>query len=813
MDNIRNISIIAHVDAGKSTISDSFLSRAGLVNDRDAGKKRQTDTRKDEQERGITIKSVGVTMELTYKGQNYKINLVDSPGHVDFSSEVTAAIRITDGAMIVIDFVEGVQVQTETVLRQAIQEGVTPILFINKLDRAFLELKEEPEKIYIKLVQIIESINALIMTYTTNENLCVDPLKGSVGFGCGYFAWGFTLNTFTELYMKKMPIENKEKFRSRMWGDHFYETSTKKWSTTQTKDSIRGFNQYILNVIQQIYDKSMVNDKTGLTTFLGKIDVKLSVDDLELNDRLLFGIALKRMMPIGETLMELVVNHIPNPKESQKNRVEILYDGDCTDECATGIRNCDPSGPLMIYISKMIPEKTGRFVAFGRVFSGTLRTGMKVFVQGTNYDPKDSRKKDYTPNVSIQRTEVMVAGKFEAVDKVECGNTCAIVGVDNYLIKTGTITDHPNASNIKTMKFTVSPVVTVAVDVKDATKLPTLVEGLRKLEKSDPCVLVKHDDQTGESIISATGELHMEICINDLKDFMKGTELIVKEPVVSFRESVLQESSIIALAKSPNNHNRLYMKCCPLSNELVNDIDNGDFNVKLDAKERAKILVEKYKWDPEEARKIWKFGPEEFPTCVLVDCTRGLQYLNEIKDSCIAGFEWALTNSPLTNEKCRGIKFQIMDVVLHPDAVHRGGGQIIGTMRNVMFASMLSAKPTLYEPIFSASITVPETKFGAVMTCINSRRGDLIDRFPKEGTPLIVVVAHIPVSESFGINEQLRSTTGGEAFPTLTFSHYDVVPGNVYESNNKVNDFVTKTRKRKGLKDTLPVYDDFNDKL
>ena len=191
-NNIRNMSVIAHVDHGKSTLTDSLIAKAGIISLEKAGDQRFTDFRQDEAERGITIKSTGVSLYYEYdisdsgKNDKFLINLIDSPGHVDFSSEVTAALRVTDGALVVVDYVEGVCVQTETVLRQSLQELIKPVLMINKCDRALFELKHNPETMYQNFLRVIENANVIISTYQNQDamgDLQVYPNQGTVAFG------------------------------------------------------------------------------------------------------------------------------------------------------------------------------------------------------------------------------------------------------------------------------------------------------------------------------------------------------------------------------------------------------------------------------------------------------------------------------------------------------------------------------------------------------------------------------------------------------------------------------------------------------
>jgi elongation factor 2 len=219
---------------------------------------------------------------------------------------------------------------------------------------------------------------------------------------------------------------------------------------------------------------------------------------------------MQKWINAADCLLEMIVCHLPSPRVSQRYRVDILYEGPLDDECATAIRNCDPNGPLMMYISKMVPSSDkGRFIAFGRVFSGTVATGQRVRIMGANYVPG---KKDDLNVKNIQRTVVMMGRIQESVPDIPCGNTAGLVGLDQFILKTGTISNNDAAHTIKTMKYSVSPVVRVAVRPKNNTDLPKLVEGLRRLSKSDPLVVCS-TEETGEHIIAGCGELHVEICL------------------------------------------------------------------------------------------------------------------------------------------------------------------------------------------------------------------------------------------------------------------------------------------------------------
>lgn len=285
------------------------------------------------------------------------------------------------------------------------------------------------------------------------------------------------------------------------------------------------------------------------------------------------------------------------------------------------------------------------------------------------------------------------------------------------------------------------------------------------------------------------------------------------DPVVSYRESVAEESGIMCLSKSPNKHNRLYMKACPMPDGLAEDIDRGQVNAKDDFKIRARYLADKYEWDATEARKIWCFGPEGTGPNLLVDVTKGVQYLNEIKDSVIAGFQWATKESVLCEENMRGVRFNIYDVTLHADAIHRGGGQIIPTARRCFYAAMLTAQPRVMEPVYLVEIQCPEAAVGGIYGVLNRRRGHVFEENQIAGTPMFVVRAYLPVNESFGFTADLRSNTGGQAFPQCVFDHWQILPGDPLDGKSRPHQIIMETRKRKGLKESLPDLDQYLDKL
>lgn len=825
--NVRNMSVIAHVDHGKSTLTDSLVQKAGIISAAKAGEARFTDTRKDEQERGITIKSTAISLygemsdddvkEINQKtvGNEFLVNLIDSPGHVDFSSEVTAALRVTDGALVVVDCVEGVCVQTETVLRQALAERIKPVVVINKVDRALLELQVTKEDLYQSFARTVESVNVIIATYNDKAlgDVQVYPEKGTVAFASGLHGWAFTVRQFATRYSKKFGVD-RVKLMERLWGDSFFNPKTKKW-TNKDKDADgksldRAFNTFILDPIFRIFAAVMNFKKDEIPVLLEKLNINLKSEEKDLEGKALLKVVMRKFLPAADALMEMIVIHLPSPVTAQNYRAETLYEGPMDDPVAIAIKNCDPTSDLMLYVSKMVPTSDkGRFYAFGRVFAGTVKSGQKVRIQGPNYVPG---KKDDLFIKAVQRTVLMMGRFVEPIDDVPAGNIVGLVGVDQFLLKSGTLTTSDTAHNLKVMKFSVSPVVQVAVEVKNANDLPKLVEGLKRLSKSDPCV-VTSISESGEHLVAGTGELHLEICLKDLEEDHAGVPLKISPPVVSYRETVSGESSMTALSKSPNKHNRIYVKAEPIDEEVSLAIEAGKINPRDDFKVRARLMADEFGWDVTDARKIWCFGPDGTGPNLVVDQTKAVQYLAEIKDSVVAAFQWATKEGPIFGETMRSIRINILDVTLHPDAIHRGGGQIIPTMRRVTYAATLLAEPRIQEPVFLVEIQCPENAIGGIYSVLNTKRGQVISEEQRPGTPLFTVKAYLPVNESFGFTGTLRQATGGQAFPQMVFDHWETMNGDPLDTSSKPGAIVVETRKRQGLKAEVPGYEEYYDKL
>merc|ERR1740117_2388668 len=376
----------------------------------------------------------------------------------------------------------------------------------------------------------------------------------------------------------------------KLWGDNFFNPKTKKWTKRQMYEGTtlkRAFVMFIMNPINTLIDAVMNDKKDTYNKMLAKLQVKIPKDALELVGKPLLNRIMQTWLPAAESLLQMIVNHLPSPVESQPYRCEQLYPGPQDDQSAMAIKNCDPDGPLTMYVSKMVPtSEKGRFYAFGRVFSGTIATGQEVRIQGPDYQP--GSKKDLFVK-KVQRTVLMMGRYVEQLADCPCGNIIGLVGVDAYLLKAGTITTIASAHNIVGMRYSVSPVVRVAVECTNASDLPKLMEGLKRLAKSDPLVQC-FTAPTGEHIIAGAGELHLEICLKDLReDFMGGAPIKVSEPVVSYRECITEDSSQMALSKSANKHNRLYCEASPMPDGMALAIDENEIDPRHEKGDNMKL--------------------------------------------------------------------------------------------------------------------------------------------------------------------------------------------------------------------------------
>jgi len=464
---IRSVSVIAHEDHGMSTLTDVLFSRAGIISAHRVCDNCWMETPAEERERGVRISSFGVALcferddEEERRGpQRYLINLIDSSGHVH-SSEVAAALRIADGALVVVDCVDGCAVQTETALRQALAERVKPCLFVNGVDRCLLELEMAPEDIYARFRKAVEAVNAIVAAYKDPlmGDVQVAAEKGNVGFGSALQGWGFTVERFAQIYAARFGVD-KQRMSARLWGESFWNAKKRSWTSRRQPEGCeeplpRAFCHFIMAPISQLLRAIVRGEREKYERMLGALGIALKGADRQLTGKALTRRAMQSWINAADTVLRMIVTKLPSPKTAQRYRVENLYEGPMDDEAATAIRACDPVGPLMIYVSKMVPSgDEGRFYAFGRVYSGTVATGQRVRIQGPLYRPG---RKEHLYLKSVQRIVIMMGHYREHVADVPCGNIVGLMGIDRFILKSGTVTTVEDAHNIAGTKYSVLP--------------------------------------------------------------------------------------------------------------------------------------------------------------------------------------------------------------------------------------------------------------------------------------------------------------------------------------------------------------------
>ncbi|KAM8973977.1 elongation factor-like GTPase 1 isoform 2-T2 [Pelodytes ibericus] len=686
--NIRNICILAHVDHGKTTLADSLISSNGIISNRLAGKLRYLDSREDEQIRGITMKSSAICLQYKDGDEEYLINLIDSPGHVDFSSEVSTAVRLCDGSIIVVDAVEGVCPQTQAVLRQAWLENIRPVLVVNKIDRLIVELKLSSQEAYTHLQKILEQVNAVTgglytskvleeraekdmaneektktvdseqvydwsagLEETDDSHLYFSPDQGNVVFGSAIDGWGFTIDQFAQLYSQKVGIRADVLLKT-LWGDYYLNAKAKKiMKGAQSKGKKPLFVHLILDNIWSLYDAIIKREKEKIEKMVSSLGLKINPRESRHSDpKVHINAICSQWLPISEAVLCMVCRKLPSPLDVTAERVERLM---CvgtrrfdslppeTQKLKDAFLQCrsEETAPVIIFVSKMFavdakflpknklrpltqeeialrretarqrhaekmtinqgqqqaeqtpssieyeitannentkgeqispiqPERLSQksenpdadksvFVAFARIFSGVARKGQHIFVLGPKYDPAEALPKlptdcspaDDLPTIphmaccTLDNLYLLMGRELEELNEVPAGNVLGIGGLEEFVLKSATLSTSPACPPFTALNFEATPIVRVAVEPKHASEMPQLVRGMKLLNQADPCVEVLIQE-TGEHVLITAGEMHLQRCLDDLKERFAKIQISASEPIIPFRETIIRPPKV-----------------------------------------------------------------------------------------------------------------------------------------------------------------------------------------------------------------------------------------------------------------------------
>lgn len=692
-------------------MSDSLLAATGMLSPSVAGEALALDYWDLEQQRQMTIKAANVTLYYEEDGKAYVINMIDTPGHIDFTGRVTRSLRAIDGACVVCDSVEGIMTQTETVTRQALEERVRPVLYINKIDRLVKELRLTPDKMQEWLSRIISDFNRLIDIYAEpeyKEKWKVSIQGDSVAFGSAKDKWGFTASIAAKKNVK----------------------------------------------FSDVYEAYTTGDPKDLS-------VKI---------------------PLHEAVLHMVITHHPPPHVAQAYRIPKIWKGDLNSDVGKALLACDENGPAIMMITNVVVDPQAGPVAVGRLFSGTIHDGDMLQL----IDSKRAER--------VQSVNMFMGPYREIIGKMSSGNIPALLGLEHA--RSGeTIATVKDIVPFESIKYVSEPVVTVAVEPKHPRDLPKLVEALRRMSIEDPNLVIKINEETGETLLSGMGVLHLEIATTMIQQ--GGLEVVTSKPLINYREAIRAAAGPV-MAKSPNKHNRVFVRIEPLSEEIVELLRTGKINDNMDRKEIAKVLREKG-WDADEARSVVTMESSN----LFMDATKGVQYLQESMDSIKSGFTDVMLAGPLAQERCRGLKITLHHFAPHEDPAHRTLAQLMPASRRVIMGAILSANPVLLEPVLGIEVKCPADMIGAVAGVLSGKRGKLLN-LDQRGV-IAIVQGEVPASETFDLSEIMRGGTAGKAMWNTHFKLWQAVPSSM------LLPIITDIRKRKGLNPDPPNAGDFID--
>nr|XP_023017055.1 elongation factor-like GTPase 1 [Leptinotarsa decemlineata]XP_023017056.1 elongation factor-like GTPase 1 [Leptinotarsa decemlineata] len=948
---IRNICILAHVDHGKTTVADILLATNRLVSKRMAGLRRYLDDRPDEQKRGITMKSSAVSLlnvvnDEDGKNKRILLNMIDTPGHIDFSTEVGAALRVCDGAIILVDLVEGVCVQTRESIRRAFEEHTRMILVLNKFDRLVVELRKDIDDIFQCILRVLEGCNAIVAElyqyeYINNEvdiedtGLLFSPETGNVIFASGIDGWGFTTRQISKMFVDFVKNETVDSLNEKMWDFDFYIDSkreVKKGAIAKKKSNI--FIQLCLKTVVHIYETFLIRmERDKATSVIKKLGIKNISKDMTSNDpKTQVQAILQAWQPLAFIIFLQCLKLIPSPCKIEKTKIEYLlnwnkfcedfYLNSCVENIMPYFENASTVAetPTIVYVSKMFcvhvenlsqnrpkafiikprnrdikiekdesqdksnkelekpyqqPEKPCQeqtkscdkedgvnqkdeihenivVIALARVFTGTLRVGQEIYVMKGAYLPDELQistnpedfveHNEFVDKVVIKELYMLFGRELMLVDSIPAGNFCGIGGIETKVLRTATLSTILNIVPLIERPRT-DPVVRHAIEPVNLKDLTILRQGLKLLMQSDSCVEVIMQE-TGELVLLTAGDVHLEKCLEDLKNIFTGIEVHVSSPMVSLRETILQTSddfkkdvskyesmhsthfvlSVIAVSLPENirkiiqNNHELLKTVEDHRHRSFIDIAKQCFGKKTESTEacektfKSEITRRNLSHVKEELKtaftsghqcwfglheNIWSVGGTSNCLNVLINDTSNYKrnIFTELNgtdkralfDHCILkAFNSICKAGPICEESlsnCAFIvsEFEMVNEVYSEDISPQSTSVVESSVRETFKKAFEKQEQRLMEPMYITEIQVNINILGRVYSVVNRRHGKILENVGMdEQEKVFLVKAQIPVIESEGFANEMRKTTSGQANPTLRFSHYEILNGDPF---------------------------------
>jgi elongation factor 2 len=656
-ENIRNVTIIAHIDHGKTTLSDSLIAASGLLSKDVAAVARLLDYDLIEQQRGITIKASGISLVHSFNDMDHLINLVDTPGHIDFSSHVTRGLRLTDGAVIVVDAIEGIMVQTETVTRQAMMELVRPVLFVNKVDRLMRERKLNWRKTAEEINKVVREFNAMLGKYLDDELLEqweVSFLNGSLTVGSALDKWGLDIVSLRE--------------QSR--------------GSEESSDLANAF----LEILEEIENTYKSDERKGLS----------------------------EKYPVARSVLDSVTRVIPNPEAAQSYRIPSFWDGDIDSKIGKNLLACSDDGPCICMVGDVQPDRHASTVAAVRVFSGLLERAKPLINLRTNEEHKSLQ-------IGLHMSKTRVD-----LPSVPAGNLAFITGLRNVAVGDTLIGKRvKNVHPMSSLQYPTEPVVTYTIEPKKLSELGNIQEPIEEYVSTDPALEFEVNPETGEMLMSGAGELHIEITVEKLT--RQGVEVQLGKPMVLLREQMTTDGN---QATGGTNDTSTFMIRVVLTSD---DIPPESLGNILDADPGSAS------WIVDASSQISAFGDEA----------------EWIRD----GFRSILRSGVSSGERMRRVGIIIEKADVKTETPETSWRDITQPLLEAVRESMLSGTPVVLEPWIHLEISSPEDYVGTVTAILSKRKGHVFEIDSERS--LYRIVAEIPVRESFGLANEIRTATSG----------------------------------------------------
>ncbi len=601
-----------------------------------------------------------------------------------------------------------------------------------------------------------------------------------------------------------------EAMSARLWGDVWLSDGqfTAAPPLSAVESTRRSFVTFVLEPLYKIYSLVVSSEHGALIEALARLSLDITPNEAKLDVGPLVRLCMSRLLSRGGSATSALVDAVARTVEEPRKRAEASAD-------------------LSVHVVKCVHRSNdaASFDAWGRVVSGVLRDGDRVKVLGEHYTAAE--EEDMTI-CTVEGLWLWCGRRRVPVTEATAGMLVLIGGVSSHIVKTATILRvdcDPGVSTFRPLVHAGS-VVKVAIEPVNPSDLPKMIEGIRRASRAYPALQTRVEE-SGEHVLIGPGELYLDCVLHDLRHTYSDMEVKVSDPAVTFQETVIEASRLACHATTPNKQNRLTVQAAPLDARVVAASELGLLTVS----DAPRLLEERFGWDVLAVKGLWAFGPTQSHsvagrysgTCALLDDTLTdedspeFSLLSASRASLVQGFQWACKEGPLTEDPLRGVCFKLVSAKLATEPFHRGGGQLIPTARRVLYSAMLTAAPRLMEPVYRLEVQCPPACTSAVASVVSRRRGHVVSESLIGGTPLVSVVAHVPVIDSFGLETDLRSHSQGLAFGMQTFDHWALVPGDPLDRSivlrplepapvpHLAREFLVKTRRRKGLSDDVSI--------